>query len=140
MGGKILLQVSWIEGKDWDEPLSNGLTEQVLQWVSDLQDISPFKVKRWLGATEGQSYCLHLFTDSSEKAYGCCIYLVPSVGVPCTLIYSKAKVAPVRKIPLARLEMQAAYLGAKSIPFICQQLRICVSEVHAWTDSITVYH
>ena len=50
--------------------------------------------------------------------------------------------APLRTIRLARLELQAAFLGPKCADFICQELRIKVLEVHAWTDSITaaVWH
>ena len=48
--------------------------------------------------------------------------------------------APLRRISLARLELQTAFLGTKCADFICQELCIKVSEVHASTDSITVWH
>ena len=104
----------------------------------DIAQVSNFQVSRWIGAVGGQEYNLHLFTDASESAYACCLYIC--LKASAQLIYSKGKVAPLRTISLARLELQAAFLGAKCADFICQELRIKVLEVHAWTESITVWH
>ena len=83
-------------------------------------------------------YNLHLFCDASEVAYGCCVYLVMEEEIH--LLYSKVKVAPLKSTSLARLEMQAAFLGSKSVESIIQQLRIRIAAVNAWTDSINVWY
>ena len=88
----------------------------------DIAQVSNFQVHRWVGAVEGQEYDLHSFTDASESAYACCLYIC--LKDSAQLIYSKGKVAPLRTNSLARLELQAAFLGAKCADFICQELRI----------------
>ena len=79
-----------------------------------------------------------MFCDASQLAYGCCIYVV--MENEQHLLFSKGKVAPLKTISLARLEMQAAFLASRCTQLVCQQLRITVSEIHAWTDSTTVWH
>ena len=55
-------------------------------------------------------------------------------------LYPKVKVAPLKSTSLARLEMQAAFLGSKSVESVVQQLRIQIAVVNAWTDSINVWY
>ena len=58
---------------------------------------------------------LQVFCDSSEKAYGACVYLVSVKDdiVSSTLISSKCKVAPIKPSTLPRLELLAVHTGAK---------------------------
>ena len=61
---------------------------------------------------------LYGFYDSSEKAYGACLYLrsVNQQGeVTTKLLCSKSKVVPVKKITLPRLELCGALLLAQLI-------------------------
>ena len=56
---------------------------------------------------------LYGFYDSSEKAYGACLYLrsVNQQGdVTTKLLCSKSRVAPVKKVTLPRLELCGALL------------------------------
>lgn len=59
---------------------------------------------------------IHVFTDASEKAYCAAAYLrcVKRNG-ECTtsLIASKTKVAPLKKMTLPRLELMGAFIGAR---------------------------
>ena len=56
-------------------------------------------------------------------------------------VYSKGKVEPLRTISFAGLELQVAFwVQSVQRTSFCQELRINVLEVHAWTDSITVWH
>ena len=41
---------------------------------------------------------------------------------------------------MASLELQAAFLGSNWTETICEQMRLQIGEVHAWTDSSTVCH
>lgn len=53
---------------------------------------------------------VHVFTDASEKAY-----LVVKRNGECTtsLITSKTKVAPLKKMTIPRLELRGALIGAR---------------------------
>ena len=79
-----------------------------------------------------------MFADASEKAYGSSIYIVTNDDT--FLIYAKAKVAPLKSESLARLELQAAFLGSRALQLVLAETRLVPSEVHAWTDSMTVRH
>ena len=57
----------------------------------------------------------HLFTDASEKAYGCCIYV--AWEEESQLLFAKTKVTPLKVTTLARLELQAAYVGVRWLQF-----------------------
>ena len=58
---------------------------------------------------------LHAFGDATEVAYATAIYIrvVPKEGKASTsLVMSKIRVAPVRKISLPRLKLMAAVITA----------------------------
>ena len=104
----------------------------------DLKKIQSFKVERWCGATPETEHTLYCFSDASETAYGCCIYITS----PTTrhLVYAKAKVAPVKRQTLARLELQAAFMASSALDMVCNHVRTPICEVHCWTDSLTTFH
>ena len=136
--GKVLLQRSWKEGGEWDAPCSDILSADCQQWQEAVIRKPIFQVPRWLGCKPHEDQHLHLFTDASEKAFGCCIYLVSS---SCKrLIFAKARVASLVVQTLARLELQAAFVGIRALKFVCKELRVKPVSVSAWTDSSTVLH
>ena len=75
---KVLFQDIWLAGYDWDDPLSDALSDAAQQWFDELPDFSQIQIPRCLQdssigirvATE-----LHIFVDASEKAYGAVAYL-----------------------------------------------------------------
>ena len=134
--GKILLQSAWKEGTAWDEPLSPRLAEEVEKWWGEMMSLAEISIPRWLGLCPADNVTLHVFGDASEKAYGCCVYVVSS-GAGSRLVYSKTKVAPLAAPTLPRLELEAACLAARRVKFVRQALRVQVSRIVAWTDSLT---
>ena len=137
MSGKILLQKAWIEIGEWDSPLSPELSTRITLWLGELMRINEFAVSRWLGCMPNVPVCLHVFADASESAYGCCVYVVSEGEDTAHLVYAKAKVAPLKSPSLARLELQAACLAARRITFVISALRLTVSRVVGWSDSLT---
>ena len=77
-----------------------------------------------------------MFADASEKAYGCCLYVVVD-GVSHLLVYAKTKVAPLKPLTLPRLELQAAVLAITRLQFVVTSLRLKISRTTAWSDSMT---
>ena len=132
--GKMLLQRAWTENGTWDTPLLPSLTQAVADWWGAIGQITEVRVPRWIGGMIDTPVTLHLFTDASEKGYGCCIYVTTQDKTH--LIFTKCKVAPLKQQTLARLELQACYKGAKCLQFVREELRLPVREVHAWTDSL----
>jgi hypothetical protein len=102
------LQQLWLQNLERDDQLPSELLKEWIDMYLRLSQVNEITVDRLVLAmgqlTEIQ---LHGFCDSSEKAYGACLYLrsVNQQGeVTTKLLCSKSKVAPVKKITLPRLE------------------------------------
>ena len=64
---KILLQVMWTRGLDWDEGIGGDLTEQVQRWFSKLDDLKKVQVQRCLQPRAGPAETtIHIFVDASK--------------------------------------------------------------------------
>ncbi|KAK3803060.1 hypothetical protein RRG08_027982 [Elysia crispata] len=82
---------------------------------------------------------LIVFADASEKAYGCCVYLKTTTDKcsAVSLVISKVKIAPLKRIILPRLELLAALLGARLVRFISSALELDLESCSfsCWTNS-----
>ena len=92
------------------------MTVECSRWSSDLISKASVEVARWIGGDVLLEHTLHLFVDASERAFGCCIYLLNEKSQQ--LIYAKSRVAPLKLQTLARMELQAAYLDSKYPTFV----------------------
>jgi hypothetical protein len=84
---------------------------------------------------------LHGFCDSSEKTYGECLYLgsLNQQGeVTTKLLYSKSKLAPVKKIALPRLELCGALLLVQLMQKTVPAFNLKIARILLWTDSMIV--
>ena len=135
--GKMVIQELWKKGVSWDEILETSLQKQLGLWWGEATQLGELHFSRWIEFT-GEPIVVHLFTDASEKAYGYAIYAM--VGLKSFLLFAKAKVASVKSQPLARLELQAAFIGTRALRVVFHKSRMSFTEVHAWTDSMTVKH
>ena len=73
--GKILIQAAWRNDASWDDPLAEKFHNSWIELSEEFKALSSLSVPRKVAA-HGQSYVLHVFCDSSTKAYGCVAYLV----------------------------------------------------------------
>jgi len=84
---------------------------------------------------------IHGFCDSSEGAYGACLYIRSTDSnnkIFCELLCSTSKVAPLKRLTIPRLELCAATLLAKLYKKAESALNITVNETYMWTDSAIV--
>ena len=84
---------------------------------------------------------LHWFSDASEQAYVRVVFLrmTNSKGsVHTSLIMSKTKVAPIKRLTIPRLELCGACILVK-ILYSCKEVYCLPSQhIYAWTDSTIV--
>ncbi|XP_050547668.1 uncharacterized protein LOC126909295 [Daktulosphaira vitifoliae] len=88
--------------------------------------------------TKRASVQIHGFADAPVHAYGCCVYLrvTENNDVSCIrLIAAKSRVAPLKVIYLARLELCAAVLLCHLVEKIVNKLNLNVSKRYLWFDS-----
>ena len=121
---KCLFQDIWCFGLNLEEEVSDDIYQQVLMWIKDvvaskyLQVPSPFTEREW---REIQLVRLAVLSDDSEKSYGACVYLISTLNYGCAvskLVWSKAKVAPLKSVTFPRLELLGAVLAARLIEFV----------------------
>ena len=102
-----------------------------------MPEVSSVKIPRWAGLSDETAVALHVFVDASEKGYGCCLYGVHD-GLS-SLLFAKAKVAPVSPPTLARLELQAVVLASKWLEFVVSESRLHIDRIFGWTASLTTW-
>ena len=140
---KILLQQLWEQKVGWDDPVPQSILDVWLQWRSELHFLMHKHIPRCYIDKKSRitSMQLHGFSDASERAYGAVIYLRmtdSSNDVQTSLVTSKTKVAPIKRLTIPRLELCGAYLLAQLLHHVRQVFQLPLSSIYAWTDSTIV--
>ncbi|XP_055633289.1 uncharacterized protein LOC129773669 [Toxorhynchites rutilus septentrionalis] len=140
--GKILVQDLWRAGTGWNENISDNHYGVWTRWIKMVSFIASVRIPRWYFLDAAvQTYKeaeLHVFVDASLFAYSCALYLrtIDANGVPqCTLIAAKAKVAPIKPMPVPKLELQGCLLGTRMMKFIQENHFIQIGRRILWTDN-----
>ena len=131
---KIFIQELWERGFEWDEPLPDDIQKQWLDISQDLADSTHIQVQsRYFPLLPSwpSNAVLHVFVDASIKAYGTVAYLTS--GPHTTMVMSKTRVAPLKKLTLPQLELMAAVVGARLASYLRNQLKI--AHTVYWSDS-----
>ena len=134
---KVLLQLLWISGKDWDVPVDELTRKQWIDFWSELPLLEQLEIPRWFEILSRSDFQLHGFADASEKAYAAVVYLVASNGKR-TLIAAKTKVTPIKTLSVPRLELCGAVLLAKLLVSIQEDLGRRDIPALCFTDSEVV--
>lgn len=142
--GKMLMQNIWESGIAWDHVITDAQFEIWRNWSLNFKQLSTFKIPRLMSSfplTE-TTIQLHVFCDASENAYACVAYLRFEYGgsIKCTLVNSKARVAPLKPTSIPRLELQAAVLGARLCHSLRNSLNVKIDAYFLWSDSKTVLY
>nr|XP_034192204.1 uncharacterized protein LOC117609699 [Osmia lignaria] len=81
---------------------------------------------------------IHGFSDASQLAMAAVIYITvssPSNNSTTSIVCSKTKVTPLKRLTIPRLELSAALLLAKLAKYIQTTLKVKINATHLWTDS-----
>ena len=140
---KILFQRLWEMKVDWDDPVPSSVHEPWLQWRSELHLLSKRHIPRCYFPKDAHisTIQLHGFSDASENAYAGVAYLrmVDTEGrVHVSLVMSKTKVAPIKRLTIPRLELCGAHLLAQILHHTQELFHITPDNIFAWTDSTIV--
>ncbi|XP_076388980.1 uncharacterized protein LOC143264668 [Megachile rotundata] len=138
---KILMQRLWQLKVDWDESLPASLHTEWTTYASQLQALNNLEFDRHVLSRNYYRIELHGFCDASERAYGACLYArtISNVGhVETHLLCAKSRVAPLKSVTLARLELCSATLLATLYATVRKAILSDIEEVFLWTDSSIV--
>lgn len=138
---KILMQRLWQLKVDWDESLPSNIHTDWTNFVNELRHLNRIAFGRHVIQRESNRIELHGFCDASERAYGACIYLrsINKRGrVETNILCAKSRVAPLKTITLARLELCGAALLALLYSTVQEAIIHHIDNVYLWTDSTIV--
>ena len=138
---KIFLQTLWVLKIAWHDHLPEKEAKQWQTFIASLPAINNIKVDRCIITESATTVELHGFCDASEAAYGAVIYCKSkstSGEVSIQLVASKSRVSPLKKQTIPRLELSAAVLLAKLLNRVVTALKLEISSVLLWSDSMIV--
>lgn len=121
------------------------IREDWYELKGQLKKIQDFEIKRRVIHLNSPNlkYEIHGFCDSSQLAYGACIYLKcidEYNNVDVQLLCAKSRVAPIKPITLPRLELCGALVLARLQCKMHEKLNLKISRVYLWSDSTIVLH
>ena len=149
---KALLQRLWQAKLDWDEQLPPNELRKWKEWKEGLPALAQVaippcytsRIQSVMSPADRrfvEEMQLHCFADASAIGYGAVAYIHVAYSdgtVTCAFVLGKSRTAPLRKITIPRLELQAAVLSIRLSERIQREIEIEFSEVHYWTDSEVV--
>lgn len=128
----------------WDDDLPEQAKQRWTDLLSGLHQLEEFKVSRCIKSADfGETVVaqLHHFTDASEDAYGTASYLLlrnQQDQVHCALMIGKARVAPLKRPTIPRMELIAATVATKMDLMLKGELQLKLKPSVFWTDSTAV--
>ena len=104
-----------------------------------MQELDKIGFKRCLVPSETPELpVLCVFSDASQEAFGACAFIRQKTKQNTSevkLVAAKSRVAPLKKLTVPRLELQAAVLASRLAKTIREESRIHFKSVHFLTDS-----
>jgi hypothetical protein len=144
MSAKCLFQELWTLGIPWDDEIPEELGSSFSQWILGLEQLKGWKIQRqyfdlpWKVVNQ-HDLQIHVFGDASERGYGAVVYACTPLSdgqYKSSLIMSKCKVAPLKKITLPRLELMSCLIAARLLKFVKESLELSNSVIYrCYTDS-----
>ena len=121
--GKLFLQDLWASKKEWGEKLDEEMLHKWMKLQKEMECISMVTIPRFIGNSNCQLLC---FFDASTKAYASVMYLSSDAGV--NLLFSKTRVAPIKKLGKPRLELLEVLIGVRMLNFVQDQLQLPIAK------------
>ncbi|GFY23612.1 integrase catalytic domain-containing protein [Trichonephila clavipes] len=133
---KIFLQKLWVIKLKWEEFLPDAIAPEWLNFVSCLKALEELKTDRYVLTDSYGKLILLGYADASESEYGAVVYMhsVKENGTTTTKhISSKFRVAPIKVISIARLELSACLLLAQLVEKVRPFLQVHLAKVLSCT-------
>ena len=141
---RVLVQELCRRGVGWDDPIPTDVHKGWKEWLKALDTIQYLTFPRCavILACPSMQFQLCQFSDASSAAYGVATYLRvedTSTGIVAVrLLQAKSRLAPLKRLTIPRLELQAAWLATQIDQQLVRELDIPLIPSHFWTDSTIV--
>ena len=150
LGGKLILQKVTSSGLGWDEILPSDVLSNWIAWAASVEPFLGYFVPRCYFPEDGAeiekskvSYQFHGFSDASNSALSCVVYLrrvVEGRRSCVAFIPGKSRVVLVNQSNwvISRKELEAAVTCSELMKSVSESLQHLGCSLHFWTDSQVV--
>ncbi|GBN73394.1 hypothetical protein AVEN_6744-1 [Araneus ventricosus] len=85
------------------------------RWVKHLDLVEKCRISRIILRGSAENATLHIFTDASDYGYACCTFrrCEEEEEVNASQVLAKARVTPVQRPTIPRLELLGAIIGVE---------------------------
>ena len=112
----------------WDDPLDSNFQSRWHPIASDLQEaVTIVLPRKYFTSSSDKPVYLHVFADTSMKAYGAVAYLQSEGNV--AFVMAKSRVSPLKNLTLPRLELKAAVAATQLTTSIVSALQMYLSNI-----------
>ena len=115
----------------WDKEVNEENRHAFEKWASEMIQANQMVLKRTYFESGVNKVDLNIFSDASLEAMRMVAYLRKKDEV--TFVIGKCRVAPIRNMTVAKLEMQAAVFGVRLRELILEEHDIEVDQIVHWT-------
>jgi len=144
---KLILQGLCKLGLSWDDEIPAEVAKQWDEFLIDVTSLSAFSIDRCYKPPNFgnvKHISLHHFCDASESGIAAVSYIKlinDSNKAHVSLLLSKSKLAPIKKLTIPRLELSSAVMAIQNDIVLRRELQIDISDSRFYTDSmITLYY
>ncbi|XP_043471747.1 uncharacterized protein LOC122504630 [Leptopilina heterotoma] len=140
---KLIMQELWQLKVTWDESVPSSIHYNWTEFYNQLNSLKNIKFPRQILIDDFKTIELHGFSDASEKGYGACLYIRSENDegkCQCSLLCSKSRVAPLKKLTIPKLELCGALLLTNLYTKVIKSIPINIKSTTFWTDSEIVLH
>lgn len=139
---KCYLRETWVMKLKWDDPLPEELRTRWIQLFEQFIHLPAHAFDRCMkpGAAIGKP-SLVIFSDGSETAYGFAAYVrwkLKDGTYFCRLVCSKSRIAPLKRVSIPQMELNAAVLSKRARKMLEKEMRYNFERVTHLVDSETV--
>lgn len=103
-----------------------------MAWISEVHVLKSCRLLRWIGYNPHSNSSIHAFCDASERVCGAVLHLRSTHECTTTI---ESHIAPLKMIPLPRLELLATFIGASLLSYSCTATDLNVREAVLRSDS-----
>ena len=134
--GKALMRVIWQQKFDWDDILPQEMVESWEKLFADLCLVQNLEFCRQAYNTENETELL-IFSDSSQHMYGFATYIrnINGNSVETNLLFSKARLAPLKTKSLPTLELLGVFLAFKCLDSLLESIRANIKQIYICVDA-----
>ncbi|XP_066590517.1 uncharacterized protein [Prorops nasuta] len=129
---KQIMQSTWLLKLNWDDEVPEPIQSKWMSYCSQMCELTKINIPRWNGQLSAADKLeLYGFCDASNVSYSAVVYAKftnSDSRTSVSLIMAKAKVAPLKAISIARLELVAAAYLTKLMLHIKSSLKRSIAQ------------